>query len=124
MYLKPTKSMSLLTAKYSSDSLYCRNSSSHSYKFNGGKTLCGSQRVIERPDFVSLVCPPITTIANIEALTMPNQAPTNFSLPCTTYLSFLTLNMIGFCLNAKVLLGLGPMCVENNLFIINSLKCG
>ena len=36
------------------------------------------------PDLVSLVWPPITTIAKILALTVASQAPTTFSLPRIT----------------------------------------
>ena len=38
-------------------------------------------RKIDKPDLDSLVQPPITTIAKIDADTVPSQRPTSFSLP-------------------------------------------
>ncbi len=68
---------------------------------------------MDKPDFVSLVCPPITTIAKIEALTVASQNPTSFSFPRVTNDSFMTLNMIGLCFKlyrgGRVL----PLYVEN-----------
>src|SRR5690349_4392178 len=60
--------MSGWMARYCGIALYPSNSASHSAWLNGGSTpVTGCHSVMERPDSVRRVMPPITTIKNIMA---------------------------------------------------------
>ena len=61
---------------YSGNCFHRSNSASHSASLRGHRLPCGRQSVIDRPDLVSRVMPPTTTMQNTEPLLTSSHHPT------------------------------------------------
>src|SRR5262252_4256969 len=82
MPLNSAKLIAKWTARYSGTSLYFANSTAQSAAESGGRTpTTGFHSVIDKPERVSRVMPPITTIKKISAQQASSQAATARSLP-------------------------------------------
>uniref|UniRef100_A0A0V0HF12 Putative ovule protein n=1 Tax=Solanum chacoense TaxID=4108 RepID=A0A0V0HF12_SOLCH len=78
MNLKSSMFIPLFTRLYSGDCLYFSNSTNQSSSVRGGRLPVNFQSVIDRPERVSRVIPPSTTILKTQAADAKSHMPTIF----------------------------------------------